>query len=60
MTCTPEYSAIAIEVSHIDDHRQPGFSVTAGIDRCWLNQTQPQSQRRPVLELQGLAGRSYR
>jgi hypothetical protein len=58
MTCAPEYSAIAIEVHHIDDHRQPEFNVTAGIDRSWLNETERQLLRGRVLELRGLAGRS--
>ena len=58
MTCAPDYSAIAIEVHHIDDHRQPEFNVTAGIDRSWLNETERQLLRGRVLELRGLAGRS--
>ena len=58
MTCAPEYAAIAIEVYHIDDHRQPEFNVTAGIDRSWLNETERQLLRGRVLELRGLAGRS--
>jgi hypothetical protein len=56
MTCAPEYSAIALDVHHIDDHRQSGSSVTSGIDRRWLDESERDSSGRRVLELRGLAG----
>jgi hypothetical protein len=31
----PDYTGVAIEVEHVDDHRQPGFEVTGGVDRAW-------------------------
>jgi Pyridoxamine 5'-phosphate oxidase len=31
----PDYAGVAIEVEHVDDHRQPGFTVTGGVDRAW-------------------------
>src|SRR5215471_10029037 len=32
MAVDPEYAAVAIAVDHVDDHRQPSFRVTAGVD----------------------------
>jgi hypothetical protein len=31
----PDYAGVAIEVEHVDDHRQPDFTVTGGVDRAW-------------------------
>lgn len=39
MAVDPEYVAVMIEVAHVDDHRQPAFRVTAGIDREWIDET---------------------
>jgi Pyridoxamine 5'-phosphate oxidase len=33
MAADPEYHAVSIAVDHVDDHRQPAFRVTAGVDR---------------------------
>ena len=38
MAVDPEYVAVAIEVSQVDDHRQPAFRVTAGVDREWVDE----------------------
>ena len=38
MTVDPEYAAVSIAVDHVDDHRQPAFRVTAGVDRDWGDQ----------------------
>ena len=38
MAVEPEYVAVLIEVAHIDDHRQPEFRVSAGVDRDWVDQ----------------------
>jgi hypothetical protein len=37
MAVDPDYVAVAIEVAHVDDHRQPAFKVTAGVDREWVD-----------------------
>src|SRR5215472_17253529 len=37
MTADPEYVAVSIAVDHVDDHRQPAFRVTAGVDREWVD-----------------------
>jgi Pyridoxamine 5'-phosphate oxidase len=39
MAADPDYVAVSVEVAHVDDHRQPEFRVTAGVDREWLDQT---------------------
>jgi hypothetical protein len=38
MAADPEYAAVSIAVDHVDDHRQPGFRVTAGVDREWIDE----------------------
>jgi hypothetical protein len=38
MAVDPEYAAVSIAVDHVDDHRQPGFRVTAGVDREWVDE----------------------
>ena len=37
MSTAPDYAAVAIDVGHVDDHRQPAFSVEAGVDRRWVD-----------------------
>ena len=38
MAIDPEYHAVLIAVHHVDDHRQPAFRVTAGVDREWVDE----------------------
>jgi hypothetical protein len=38
MAADPEYDAVSIAVDHVDDHRQPAFRVTAGVDREWADE----------------------
>jgi len=38
MTVDPESASVSIAVDHVDDHRQPAFRVTAGVDREWVDQ----------------------
>ena len=38
MAVDPEYDAVSIAVDHVDDHRQPAFRVTAGVDREWVDE----------------------
>ena len=38
MTVDPEYHAVSIAVHHVDNHRQPAFRVTAGVDREWVDE----------------------
>jgi hypothetical protein len=37
MTVDSQYTAVSIAVDHVDDHRQPAFRVTAGVDREWVD-----------------------
>ena len=37
MAVDPEYAVVSIAVDHVDDHRQPAFRVTAGVDREWVD-----------------------
>jgi hypothetical protein len=38
MEADPGYIAVAIDVDQIDDHRQPAFRVTAGVERAWRDE----------------------
>lgn len=38
MAVEPDYVAVSIEVAHVDDHRQPEFRVSAGVDREWVDE----------------------
>jgi hypothetical protein len=37
MSVDPDYAVVAIDVTAVDDHRQPAFRVTAGINREWVD-----------------------
>jgi hypothetical protein len=37
MSVDPDYVAVMIHVAHVDDHCQPAFRVTAGVDREWVD-----------------------
>jgi hypothetical protein len=45
------YAAVQIDVETIDDHRQPDFRITGGIDREWVNVEEQSSLRDRVLAL---------
>jgi hypothetical protein len=38
MAAARDYAAVAIDVEHIDDHRQEAFLVEAGVDRRWRDE----------------------
>jgi hypothetical protein len=38
MDVAPEYAAVAIDVDHVDDHRQESFLVEGGVDRRWVDE----------------------
>jgi hypothetical protein len=38
MAAAPDYAAVAIEVEHLDDHRQPAFLLDGGVERRWLDE----------------------
>ncbi len=51
-----DYVAVAIDVSALDDHRQPAFTVEAGVDRAWVDESEREALARRVQALRGLAG----
>ena len=46
MANAPEYAAVALDVEHIDDHRQPAFLVESGVERRLDRQGQAARLRR--------------
>lgn len=53
-----DYVAVAIDVTEVDDHRQPAFTVEAGVDRAWIDPTEREALGRRVQALRDLdAGR---
>jgi hypothetical protein len=38
MAYAPDYAAVEITVDEVDDHRQPAFTVEAGVDRNWVDE----------------------
>lgn len=55
MTAAPDYVAVAIDVEQGDDHRQPAFQVTAGVDRRWVDETEREALGQRVRALHELA-----
>jgi hypothetical protein len=37
LACDADYVAVAIDVEHVDDHRQPAFDVDSGVGRTWID-----------------------
>jgi hypothetical protein len=58
MPDAPDYAAVKITVSEVDDHRQPAFTVEAGADRRWIDQNEQKALGRRVATLQRLAAQS--
>jgi hypothetical protein len=54
MASGPDYAAVAVDVEHIDDHRQPAFTVEAGVDRRWVDEGEQRALRARVEALQDL------
>lgn len=40
MTAAPDYAVVEITVTDVDDHRQAAFTVTAGVDRSWIDESE--------------------
>lgn len=55
MADDPDYAAVAIDVAELDDHRQPAFTVEAGVDRAWVDDTEREALGRRVQAMRGLA-----
>jgi hypothetical protein len=56
MAVAPSYAAVQIDVEEIEDHRQPDFNVTGGVDREWLNVEEQRSLGERVRALTERAG----
>ena len=52
MAAAPDYAAVALDVEHLDDHRQADFVVEAGVQRRWLDERERDALAR---RLQALA-----
>jgi oxalate decarboxylase len=46
MSSNPEFAAVALDVEHIDDHRQDAETVESGVGICWSDE----HQQRALLE----------
>jgi hypothetical protein len=57
MADDPDFAAVVVDVTDVDDHRQPAFTVEAGVDRTWVDETEREALGRRVQELRGLAAR---
>jgi Pyridoxamine 5'-phosphate oxidase len=55
LTSAPDYVAVAIDVDHVDDHRQAEFLVESGIDRRWVDEDGKRALGERVGALQQLA-----
>jgi hypothetical protein len=54
MARAPGYAAVAIDVEHIDDHRQAAFVVESGVDRRWVDEGERRALRERVEALGAL------
>ena len=55
MVNAPEYVAVALDVEHVDDHRQPAFQVDSGIGRQWVDRDKERAFGEVVEALRELA-----
>src|ERR687891_756815 len=60
MTDAPDYAAVAIDVTDIDDHRQAAFTVEAGVERKWIDENEKRAMGMRTKALQQLAAGSDR
>jgi hypothetical protein len=56
MQDAPDYAAVEITVAAIDDHRQPAFTVAAGVDRTWVDDDEKRALGERIGTLELLAG----
>jgi hypothetical protein len=55
MAVAPDYAAVAIDVDAVDDHRQAAFTITAGVDREWVDAGEQRALRERVEALAELS-----
>jgi hypothetical protein len=58
MAHAPEFAAVALEVEHIDDHRQAAMVVDAGVGTHWTDEDQRSALRERLADLRDLARRA--
>jgi hypothetical protein len=51
----PDHVAVAVDVEHVDDHRQPAFSVDSGVGRRWVDESEQRALGERVAALRDLA-----
>jgi len=56
MQDAPDYAAVEITVTAIDDHRQPAFTVAAGVGRTWVDDNEKRALGQRIGTLELLAG----
>jgi Pyridoxamine 5'-phosphate oxidase len=56
MADAPDYAAVAIDVEHVDDHRQEAFRVAGGVERRWVDEQEQRALVGRVRALGRLAG----
>ena len=55
MPGAPDYAAVRIDVTDVDDHVQPAFTVDAGVARTWIDDNEKLALSERVTALQHLA-----
>jgi hypothetical protein len=55
MARAPEYAAVALDVEHIDDHRQGATAVTSGVGVRWTDEDQQRALGQRLAALRDLA-----
>jgi Pyridoxamine 5'-phosphate oxidase len=55
MTDAPDYAAVEIDVADVDDHRQPAFTVEAGVERRWIDEDEKRALGKRIDTLRRLA-----
>ena len=58
MASAPEYAAVALDVEHVDDHRQPAFQVESGVERHWVDKEKQRAFDHVIGALRELAAAS--
>jgi hypothetical protein len=55
MTDAADYAAVEIDVTDVDDHRQPAFTVEAGVERRWIDEDEKRALGQRIDTLRQLA-----
>jgi hypothetical protein len=55
MTDAPDYAVVEIDVTDVDDHRQPAFTIEAGVERRWIDEDEKRALGQRIDTLRQLA-----